>query len=168
MSNSRNLPGHDVAGATEGPVALRNSSKIERAILKFWIYSSSVKLQTIISQKSPTRGRIPRMRGLPFSKAFTTHLRCLWLATITASAVVSMEINLPFYNIHDRNSWTDLTQEEKTHLFHQHQLFQFAILKILIRMWSQLLFALELRRTSWVDREEIGFSSAKLVNEMTP
>lgn len=47
--------GHDVAGTTRDPTAPYNS-KVVRVVLKFYIQSSSVKSQTIISQKPLIRG----------------------------------------------------------------------------------------------------------------
>lgn len=32
---------HNVAGSTRSPIASRNSSKVERVIVNFWIHSSS-------------------------------------------------------------------------------------------------------------------------------
>lgn len=75
-----NSLGHDVVGATKSPTALHNWSKVESVILNFWFLNPYVKWRTITAQ----------MPCLPSSTSIT-HLCCLWLAIITASAVSQWE-----------------------------------------------------------------------------
>lgn len=89
LSSGIHSQGHDVAGATRDP--LYNSSKVEWIIEKFWIHTSSVKLQTVIPQKSSVHGHSQVVGACLSSIAPLKWLKSVRLGIMAASDLVATE-----------------------------------------------------------------------------